>query len=540
MQLNQLEQKVSIVEDAIANLNTEQDLEQLIWNLEHPDLDFEPVSLSEFTCSDRYLDCGKEIFNSCKKDLESIEKGRQKIIILEGAPGCGKSFTSSCIFAYSIYRMLCYRDPQKTFGFARGTLLSAMNMGVNELNARNVIFNDIKARVDHSPWFQKYFPPNPEIKSKLVFDKHIELIPGNSRETTHLGFNIFCSALDDCAWYQDTDEKDVAKNIYDGLIARMSRRFPTCEFAYLLLVSNPSYNDKFIERMQEYAIDHPEEIWAMRKTIWEAKPFMYSGQTFEYEGREIPIEHKSDYERDPVTAERDLEARPSAALMPFFKSMIPVYQSLNKSIINPLKGKFYLEIDKNFKPYSDSNYFIHLDLAKNKCSASLAMSRWVSTNKIRVELIMRFNPKVLGGEINFEDIREYVFQLKDMGFNIRKLTADGFNSIDFLQIMKRRGIDTDNLSLDKTDVPYETFKSKIKEDIVELPYVNIEDTRVFESPRSPEEWLIKELKSLEKAGNKITKPAKGTKDVADAVAGSVYNAVEVGNKKARKLTAKII
>jgi len=115
------------------------------------------------------------------------------------------------------------------------------------------------------------------------------------------------------------------------------------------------------------------------------------------------------------------------------------------------------------------------------------------------------------------------------------------NSVDFLQIMKRRGItDCDTLSLDRTDVPYTTFGSKVLEGLVEFPWVNIDNARVFESPQSPEEWFIKEAKTLERAGNKIIKPPKGSKDVIDAVCGSVYNAVEVGNKKARKFSVKIV
>ena len=153
---------------------------------------------------------------------------------------------------------------------------------------------------------------------------------------------------------------------------------------------------------------------------------------------------------------------------------------------------------------------------------------------------MRFDPKVLGGEIIFEDLREYIYLLKDMGFNLRKGSLDGFQSVDTIQILNRRGISAELLSLDRSDVPYETFKAKVLDGIVEFPWVNIDDTRVFELPRSPEEWFIKEAKTLEKAGTKIVKPPKGTKDVIDAVCGAVYNAVEVGNKKARKISAKIV
>lgn len=540
MQLKELEQKMGNIEETIAGLNSTEDLEQLIWNLEHPDLDFNPVGLEEFAVSDKFLDCGSEVWETCRKDLYNIEKGGQKIIVLEGAPGCGKSFTSSAIISYSIYRMLCLRSPQKTFGFARGSNICAMNMGVNELNAKHVIFSEIKARIDNSPWFQKYFLPDPEITNMLKFKKDVNLIPGNSKMTFPLGFNVFCCAMDDCAWYQDTDDFDVGKEMFNSIDKRISRRFPTCDWAYLLMVTNPSYADKWIEKMQERALEEPDKIYAIRRKIWDAKPWIYCGQTFEYEGREIPIEHKSDYDKDPTTAERDLEARPSASLMPFFKSMLPVFQSVCKHVMNPVEGKNFGIISQSFKAVPDTNYFLHIDLAKNKCSAGFAMSRWLSTNKIRVELMMRFDPKSLGGEIIFEDIREYIYLLKDMGFTIRKITLDGFQSVDCIQILKRRGFDAELLSLDRSDVPYETFKAKIGEGIIELPWVNVENSRVFELPQRPEEWFMKEAKTLEKSGTKIVKPPKGTKDVIDAVCGCVYDAVEAGNKRARKITAKII
>jgi len=394
--------------------------------------------------------------------------------------------------------------------------------------------------MDNSPWFKKYFLPNPEVKSMLQFDKDVNLIPGNSKMTFPLGFNVFCAAMDDCAWYQDTDDFDIGKEMYNSLDKRISRRFPTCDWAFLIMLTNPSYNSKWIEKMQERALEQPEKIYAIRRKIWEAKPWIYCGETFKYENRDIPIEHKDDYERDPVTAERDLEARPSPALMPFFKSMIPIYQSLCRHVVNPVGGKLFNIISQSFKPVEDTNYFLHIDLAQNKCNCGLAMSRWLSTNKIRVELIMRFDPKALGGEINFEDIREYIFLLKDMGFGLRKVTFDGFQSVDCIQILRRRGIESESISLDRTDVPYETFKAKVLSGEVEFPWVNIENSRVFELPQSPEEWFLKEARTIEKAGTKIVKPPKGTKDVIDAVCGCIYNAVEVGNKKARKLTAKII
>jgi hypothetical protein len=66
MQLAELETNVADIENVIASLESVEDLEGLLWRIEHPDLDFNPVSLTEFALSDQYLDCGGEAWETCK------------------------------------------------------------------------------------------------------------------------------------------------------------------------------------------------------------------------------------------------------------------------------------------------------------------------------------------------------------------------------------------------------------------------------------------------------------------------------------------
>ena len=91
--------------------------------------------------------------------------------------------------------------------------------------------------------------------------------------------------------------------------------------------------------------------------------------------------------------------------------------------------------------------------------------------------------------------------------------ANGFvshNSVDFKQIMGKKGYVTDYLSLDRTTGPYVSFKNAMQDNRVLLPRSNI---------------LVKELVELEYTRNgakeKVDHPARGSKDVSDAVCGVV-------------------
>ena len=93
--------------------------------------------------------------------------------------------------------------------------------------------------------------------------------------------------------------------------------------------------------------------------------------------------------------------------------------------------------------------------------------------------------------------------------NLLFVTADSFQSVDMLQILRCNGFVTGQRSMDRTTVPYEFLKSAIYDDRISIP----EHVKLRE-----------ELISLEvdhKAGRIDHAPA-GSKDITDALAGVVY------------------
>jgi hypothetical protein len=96
-------------------------------------------------------------------------------------------------------------------------------------------------------------------------------------------------------------------------------------------------------------------------------------------------------------------------------------------------------------------------------------------------------------------------------FDVAKVTFDRWQSIEMIQSLRSMGINSDFHSVKKTD--YDTLTSAIY------------DTRLrgYWNELLVEEELLK-LRLF--SNNKIDHPNKGSKDLADALAGSVYQSIE--------------
>jgi hypothetical protein len=119
---------------------------------------------------------------------------------------------------------------------------------------------------------------------------------------------------------------------------------------------------------------------------------------------------------------------------------------------------------------------------------------------------MMMQIKPLYREIQFSDIRNIIFDLRDRKFNINKVSYDGWQSVDSRQILAKQGFQTELLSVG------------IKE------HDNLKDLIYSENIQYYEfEPFLNECRRLELIkGNKVDHPPMGSKDVIDAVAGVAW------------------
>jgi hypothetical protein len=152
-----------------------------------------------------------------------------------------------------------------------------------------------------------------------------------------------------------------------------------------------------------------------------------------------------------------------------------------------------------------------------------------------VDFVIQIQPPPKPDKIGFHKIRHFITTLRDLGMKIGSVSFDQYQSEDHMQILQLAGIRTAYLSVDRTDKAY-------------LSVVNLlNEGRLQMYPYGP---LRKEFFNLDwdRAKAKVDHPdvnpdgTKGSKDVADAFAGAVFdciNGVEPGGISRREVLDEV-
>jgi hypothetical protein len=280
---------------------------------------------------------------------------------------------------------------------------------------------------------------------------------------------------------------------------------------------------------------------------------------------EVPIEYKHDFEVDMEGSLRDLAGRATVAIEPFIMRRDKIYEMCDPNrrhgyslyettlrdggyLLKDVLCEYFEEkneagevIKRGWRPKVNpkARRFIHIDPAISGDAAGFVMghvSHYEERKRIRVvqiidvvtgekkpirepysetlpviwiDLILRIAPPP-GGEIILNDVRQLVYDLRSLGFRIGLITKDTYQSKDMEQILIERGYRVEDLSVDGNIEPYNRLKMALYESRV----------IAYEHPT-----LTGELKGLEKnkKKGKVDHRPHGSKDVADGLAGVVYN-----------------
>jgi hypothetical protein len=466
-------------------------------------------------------------------------------VIAQLGKGSGKDYTATISVSYMVYLLLCLKDPASYYGKPPGDTIDILNIAINAQQANNVFFKGFKTRIDRSPWFAgKYEAKASEIK----FDKNITVHSGHSQREAWEGYNVIAVILDEISGFaiENTTGHDQAKTadaIYDMYRASVISRFP--DYGKVILLSFPRFKNDPIQKFYESVIADKETI--IRSKVLKMDDDLPDGT----EGNEITVEWEEDHivsysipkvyaikrpswEVNPTKKIEDYKVEfyknmPDAlgrfACMPaemidaFFKSREKVEKAFNKT---NLAVDGFGRLEEWFKPDEDKKYFIHVDLAQkhDHCAVSMAhVDRWVNvkiTNDysqpapIVVVDAVRYWTPTPDKSVDFTEVKDYILSLKTRGFNIKVCTFDRWNSHDMMQQLKQYSINTEILSVAKKH--YDDMAMVILEERLNGPHIPL---------------LIDELLQLKIMKDKVDHPRKGSKDLADAVCGSIFNAISM-------------
>jgi hypothetical protein len=233
--------------------------------------------------------------------------------------------------------------------------------------------------------------------------------------------------------------------------------------------------------------------------------------------KKISFESLADeFARNPVKAWRNYGSVVSLSAEAAIRDTTVVLRHVNTGREGP-----WDEVRRQYKPWFRGHpgmrYFLHIDLSQNRDATGVALSHREKSGRVVVDFMHKVAVD-LGRDINFSDLRErFVYPLTQLGFHLQMITFDRFQSAETMQILQEKGYETDLLSVDKTMEPYDT--------LIELVLAGPARIDYYVHP-----VFIRELEELQLVdGKKYDHPRKsrtgapGSKDVADAVAGSVFS-----------------
>jgi len=531
--------------------------------LDGEEFDEKPVDLKTFVRSPEYLglpelsdyqytliEKSSQIYKeSTLIKLFGEEEGKIRFkqtaneVVAQLGKGSGKDYCSTIAVSYIVYLLLCLKDPATYYGKPPGDSIDIINIAINSQQASNVFFKGFKTRIEKSPWFAgKYTDKASEVK----FDKAITVHSGHSEREAWEGYNVIVVILDEISGFaiENTTGHDQAKTgaaIYDMYRASVDSRFP--DFGKVILLSFPRYKNDYIQQRynavvadvetvvrdhqfkmdedlpdgtqgNEFEIQWEEDhilsykiprVYALKRPTWEVNPV-----------RKID-DFKVAFFTNPMDALSRFACMPPDAIDAFFKSKEKVEKAFSKA---HLAVDNFGRLEEWFIPDPDKEYFIHVDLAQkhDHCAVAMAhVNKWVNVKVtdtysqpapiVEIDAV-RFWTPTKDKSVDFTEVKDYILSLKTRGFKIRVCTFDRWNSHDMMQQLKQYGINTEILSVAKKH--YDDMAMVVAEERVVGPHIPL---------------LIDELLQLRIMRDRVDHPRKGSKDLADAVCGSIYNSI---------------
>jgi hypothetical protein len=472
-----------------------------------------------------------------------FKKYTKNEIILQLGKGSGKDFVSTVACAYTVYKLLCLKDPAIYYGKPAGDAIDIINVAINAQQAKNVFFKGFKSKIERSPWFAGKFNAKAD---SIDFDKSVTVYSGHSERESHEGLNLFMAVLDEISGFASevgtgNEQGKTAENIYKAFRGTVDSRFP--DLGKVVLLSFPRYQGDFISQRYEAVIAEKETIEKKHTFIMnEELPHEDPGNRFEISWDEDTIlsykiprvlafkrptwevnptrkidDFKIAFYTDLADAMMRFACMPTYASDAFFKDRGKLEKVM--TLRNPLDQ--FRRFDESFKPDPDKQYYIHADLAQkhDKCAVAIAhVDKWVNIQVIKdyeqvapmvvVDAVAWWEPRA-EGPVNLSDVKNWIINLRRQGFNIGMVSFDRWQSFDIQNELQAVGIRTETVSVAKKH--YEDLAMMIYEERVAIPMIPL---------------LLEEMSELKiMKGNRVDHPRKKSKDLADAVSGAVFGAI---------------
>lgn len=504
-------------------------------------------------------------------------------IVLGGASGTGKTTVAQIVLAYQIYLLSCFRRPSDPFpSLSSLTPIIFPLMSHNYSITRNFIYEPLRSLLTSMPYVRKYMTWDKNRESALVFTSHnIHLEPKLAMVASLKGQAVCGAIVDELSSMKVIEQSkqvpgprglggkfDQASLIHRDTMNRRQRSFKTRGVSpgTCCFLSQTMYQGDFLDqRLDTLEEEGRPNTYHLRLKRHEMNPEdraeMRAGRTMrvlvgspghstrvikdgDKAGRDYPKDAKIElvpawYEHlfldDPDGQLREVCGISTGVISPFIPNRESIARAFDRGDgLEPwvLKQNVLLHEDglpewvtERIPPeHRDDPHFIHIDLSisKDRCGVAIAKVRGLvhvedpenpSTIEraphIVVPVAISIQPRPTH-QIDPGEIRTWLVQLgSEYGLNIGGVSYDGFQSHESIMRWRNARVPSRLVGLDRDSEVYTEFRRGLSQDRIDLVWNDV---------------LSGELHDLEYNAqkDKVDHPPKGSKDIADAVAGACH------------------
>ena len=538
-----------------------QTLKKLVNLGKHPDYETIPPTIDEFLDDPDYLgETGKGVYDEWRVKLRELFPDNfttsSVFVVQSGAIGIGKSVSSRIIMAYNLCRINCLKNLSKTLNKIESqSNYTIAFYNTNQDKVKKALIEPFNRLLESSPYFRRIhdvykryskFPIDFKVVSLVRDLLSIELVGAILSEVNfvNIGADVVNQTIIRCESRTKAGYNSFINVILDS--SETSEDSVTRKF-----VQEGNYRDNTVVfggsqwkfKPKEFDLKNTFHVY-----IGDAQnsPFILTSPLKEYKGLqldrvfEVPIKLKSNFNSDITKSIRDLLGQPTGgAGMKFFPSGEIIDNAFNIECLLPtepiivsdaINGDL-LDIESVkeiiYTIPKDKKLYCHVDLGlRNDCTglaityANNLVSGQSSAHahiKYKTPLLLRIS-REKEGQTSIQKITDFILSLMD-NWTFGKVTTDQYQSDHFRQLISNHHSITDKntvhrLSIDRDNSAYSVLKNLMATSSIDI--INLESCK----------HELKQLINIDY--KKVDHPDKGSKDVSDALAGSVFTCYKDG------------
>ncbi len=506
-------------------------------------------------------------------------------VVLGGGTGTGKTTTAWLTTAYQFYLFTCFDPITAPYPHLSGALtpIKFPLMSLKPTITKTIIYDPLRTLITSMPYVLKNMTWDKRKEGVMHFSNGIIIEPVLAMGESMQGAAIPGGIFDEMAFMSVIEQSkqvpgprgqggkfDQAQLVYDEARSRRSRSFKTkgVSIGTLCFMSNTRYQGDFMDRclagLKEKGRSHvyfrrlkrydvaPADVAAVRggdtirllvgsdthnSRVLRDDEAAGVGYPALAQVEDIPSHYLEDATENPDQVLRDVCGISTGAISPFFARRDKIDGGfvrgrrlsswVDKSDVDLAVDGLPIWVEENMPDDRDTERFLHVDLSISHDRCGVAVVKIAGFENMgtddpnlyeraphyEVEVAVTITPRA-NFHVDPSEVRTWLMELGTRyGFNIGGVSYDGFQSDESRQRWRRSGVlNVREISMDRTSMAFDHFRTALYQDRVDFV---------------ASDMLRDEMNELEYNAqrDKVDHPPKGSKDLADAVAGALQNAV---------------